>query len=193
MTASDAADTGALPGPVRLRISHIGLYVRDLALMEDFYTRVLGFTVTDRGVVRGHRIVFTSWDARDHHQIVLVEGRPQELGFNHVNQISFQVPDLEAVQKTWRRVKDEPGVSDIQGISHGNACSVYFRDPEGNRLEVYCDSDWYVEQPCILPLDLARPTEELRREIDAYCRTAPGFRPIAEYRADMEAKIGRHH
>jgi catechol 2,3-dioxygenase len=35
--------------PVPLSMSHIGLYVYDLPKMEDFYTRVLGFTVTDRG------------------------------------------------------------------------------------------------------------------------------------------------
>jgi len=29
--------------------SHLGLYVRELAAMEDFYGRVMGFTVTDRG------------------------------------------------------------------------------------------------------------------------------------------------
>ncbi|MCD6041260.1 MAG: hypothetical protein K0R40_863, partial [Burkholderiales bacterium] len=28
---------------------HMGIYVADLARMEDFYTRVLGFAVTDRG------------------------------------------------------------------------------------------------------------------------------------------------
>ena len=37
---------------VPLSMSHIGLYVHDLPTMEDFYTRVLGFTVTDRGKVR---------------------------------------------------------------------------------------------------------------------------------------------
>ena len=45
-------------------MSHIGLYVHDVPKMEDFYTRVLGFTVTDRGKVRGADIVFTSWDPR---------------------------------------------------------------------------------------------------------------------------------
>ena len=29
--------------------SHVGIYVRDIAKMEDFYRRVMGFIVTDRG------------------------------------------------------------------------------------------------------------------------------------------------
>ncbi len=33
----------------RLSFSHMGIFVTDVARMQDFYTRVLGFTVTDRG------------------------------------------------------------------------------------------------------------------------------------------------
>lgn len=29
--------------------SHFGMFVTDIALLEDFYTRILDFTVTDRG------------------------------------------------------------------------------------------------------------------------------------------------
>src|SRR6202142_4737302 len=93
---------------VPLSMSHIGLYVHDLPRMEDFYTRVLGFTVTDRGKVRDADIVFTSWDPKDHHQVALVTGRPKDLGFNHVNQISFRVAAVEDLQEIWQRVKDEP-------------------------------------------------------------------------------------
>ena len=32
----------------RLSFSHMGIYAADLGRMEDFYTRVLGFAVTDR-------------------------------------------------------------------------------------------------------------------------------------------------
>src|SRR5262245_5031554 len=83
---------------VPLSMSHIGLYVRDLAIMEDFYTRVLGFTVTDRGKARGADIVFTSWSPRDHHQVALVAGRPKDDSFNHINQISFRVASVEDLQ-----------------------------------------------------------------------------------------------
>src|SRR5438477_1188676 len=94
---------------VPLSMSHIGIYVHDVPKMEDFYTRVLGFTVTDRGKVRGADIVFTSWDSKDHHQVILVAGRPKELAYNHINQMSFRVASVEALQTVWRNVKDEPG------------------------------------------------------------------------------------
>jgi catechol 2,3-dioxygenase len=174
---------------VPLSMSHIGFYVYDLPKMEDFYTRVLGFTVTDRGKVRGADIVFTSWDPKDHHQVALVSGRPKDLDFNHVNQISFRVVALEDLQEIWRCVKDESDVTDMRPMDHGNAWSLYFRDPEGNRLEIFCDTDWYIEQPCVEDLDLSQPADNIRAKSHAFCRSAPGFRPIAEYQAELAKKM----
>jgi catechol-2,3-dioxygenase len=176
---------------VPLSMSHIGIYVHDVPKMEDFYTRVLGFTVTDRGKVRGNDIVFTSWDAKDHHQVILVAGRPKELAYNHINQISFRVASVEDLQAVWRNVKDEPEVTDLRGMDHGNAWSLYFRDPEGNRLEIFCDTQWYIEQPCLEDLDLSMPADQIRAKSDAFCRTAKGFRPIGEYQAEVAKKIAR--
>ena len=46
--------------------------------MEGFYTRLLGFTVTDRGQLQGAAgpvsLVFLSRDPDEHHQIVLATG-----------------------------------------------------------------------------------------------------------------------
>jgi catechol 2,3-dioxygenase len=175
---------------VPLSMSHIGLYVYDLPRMEEFYTRALGFTVTDRGKVRGADIVFTSWDPKDHHQVALVSGRPKELAYNHINQISFRVASVEDLQAVWKRVKSEADVTDMRAMDHGNAWSLYFRDPEGNRLEVFCDTRWYVDQPCIEDLDLSLPADQIRAKSDAFCRSAPGFKPIQEYQAEIAAKIG---
>lgn len=175
---------------VPLSMSHIGLYVYDLPRMEEFYTRALGFTVTDRGKVRGADIVFTSWDPKDHHQVALVSGRPKDLAYNHINQISFRVASVEDLQTVWKRVKSEADVTDMRAMDHGNAWSLYFRDPEGNRLEVFCDTRWYVDQPCIEDLDLSLPADQIRAKSDAFCRSAPGFKPIEEYQAQIAAKIG---
>lgn len=180
------------PPPVKLAFSHIGLFVSDLPRMEAFYTGVLGFTVTDRGKVRGADIVFTSWDEAEHHQVALVAGRPEDVPFNPINQISFRVASIEEIQAVWRRVKDEPGVHDLRPINHGNAWALYFRDPEGNRLEIFADSDWYVSQPCVEELDLSRDAADIRAASEVFCRGAEGFMPIAQWRADIAERIRRH-
>jgi catechol 2,3-dioxygenase len=190
--AETMSSAGTKPAAPRLAFSHIGIHCHNLPRMVDFYTRVLGFTETDRGVVRGLDIVFTSWDPKDHHQVALVSGRPDTTSYNHINQMSFRVPTLEQVQAVWSRVKDEIGVGDQRGVNHGNAFAYYFRDPEGNRIEIFCDTPWYISQPCIEALDLSRPASELIKEAEAFCRTQPGFRPVEEWRAEVERKIDAH-
>ena len=55
-------------------LGHVGLYVRDLARMRDFYTRVLGLEVTDESAER--RMVFlSSRPAEEHHEVLLIERR----------------------------------------------------------------------------------------------------------------------
>ena len=111
------------------RLSHVGLYVRDVPKMIDFYTQVLGFVVSD-GAEDG-RITFLSRNPSDHHQVVLVRGRQTEDEIPMVQQVSFNVGTLPQVQKAFRKVRDA-GCEGIRPICHGNAWSVYFQDPEGN-------------------------------------------------------------
>jgi catechol-2,3-dioxygenase len=182
----------ALPGQaakVKLRFSHAGFFVHDLPKMIEFYTGALGFTLTERGIYRGSEIVFLSWDPNEHHQIVLVSGRSSPLEFNHLNQLSFRVASVEELQTVWRSVKDQPELRDGRAIDHGNAWSYYFRDPEGNRIEIFCDTDWHVSQPCDEPLDLSLPPAEIRRRSETFCRQAPGFQPIGAFRNAMAVKI----
>src|SRR5688500_18086081 len=87
--------------------SHMGMFAADIARMEDFYTRVLGFAVTDRGKLGSINLVFLSRDSREHHQIVLASGRPQGLPFNPINQISFRMADFSGLREMHRRLVDE--------------------------------------------------------------------------------------
>jgi catechol-2,3-dioxygenase len=173
-----------------VQFSHVGLFVRDLERMERFYTGFLGFVTSDRGNLGEARLVFLSRDPRDHHQIVLVSGRPEEARFSVVNQVSLRVEGLAAL----RYFKDHAaahGASDVQPVSHGNALSVYLRDPELNRVELFMDTPWYVTQPLREPLDLSLPDEELWRRAEAQARRLPGFRPLAEWQREFAERLRR--
>ena len=166
-----------MPKPKTLRFSHVGLFVMDLEKMVDFYSRVLGFTITDRGKLPTGEIAFLSRDPKEHHQIALVTGRPEGLPNLIVNQISFRLDSLEELQEFYRTL-DKDEVSDIHPINHGVAWALYFRDPEGNRLELFVDTDCYIHQPCRDPLDLNRPADVIRAETKASCKTQPGYKPL---------------
>ena len=172
--------------------SHMGIFVADLARMEDFYTRLMGFTVTDRGDLetpRGHvYIVFLSRDPREHHQVILATGRPGTLPFNPINQISFRMAEFAGLREMHRRLADEK-VKELYAVSHGNALSVYFLDPEGNRLELFVDTPWYVQQPLRIPMDMSLSDAELWAWAEREARKLPGFQPVEEWRAGIRRRM----
>lgn len=176
-----------------LSFSHMGLYVRDLPRMEDFYSRVLEFTVTDRGQLPGPTglidLVFFSRDPDEHHQIVLAGGRPEAEHFNIVNQVSFRADSLATLRRMHARLEAE-GCAQIRPVTHGNAVSIYALDPEGTRLELFIDLPWYVLQPQRVPVDFALSDEALMAHLEAHARTLPGFQPRAQWRAEMARRMG---
>jgi catechol-2,3-dioxygenase len=168
--------------------SHMGIFVTDPSRMEDFYTRVLGFAVTDRGMLGLVSLIFLSRDAREHHQIVLAAGRPAEAGFNPINQISFRMADFAGLREMHRRLEEEE-VRELSPASHGNALSLYFKDPEGNRVELFVDTPWYVEQPVRVPIDMKLSDAEIWAWAERDARSRPGFMPVEEWRAEMRKKL----
>ena len=170
--------------------SHLGIHVTDLARMEDFYTRVLGLLVADRGALPGGpTLLFLSRDPDEHHQIVLVTGRPPGAAYNVVNQISFKLPTLADLQTMYARVRDE-GIKEFRVVTHGNAWSVYFADPEGNRVEFFVDTPWHTPQPFAEPFDVEAPVETILAQTEALCRSRPGFMSRGEWRQGQIQRMG---
>lgn len=179
-----------------LMFSHFGFTVSDLEKMEDFYTRIMGFTVTDRGELAGMTLVFLSRDPMDHHQVVLITGRPDNIPKNPIapefgpviNQISFRVGNLKDLKALHKVLVDENVPITLIG-SHGVSWSVYCEDPDGNMIELFVDTDWYFPQPYLLPLDLSKSDEEIYAETEKMCREQPGFQTYNNWRAEIAGKM----
>ncbi|OLC35695.1 MAG: hypothetical protein AUH81_09610 [Candidatus Rokubacteria bacterium 13_1_40CM_4_69_5] len=163
-------------------LSHFGIHVTDIERMQDFYTRVMGLLVMDRGTLRdGPTLVFLSRDPDQHHQMVLVTGRPPGIDYNVVNQISFKLATLADLKAMHARVREE-GIKEFRIVTHGNAWSVYFADPEGNRVELFVDTPWHTPQPFAEPFDIGAPVETIVAQTEAICRSRPGFVSRVEWR-----------
>jgi len=169
-----------------MTFGHIGLNVVEMEPMVEFYTRIMGFRLTDRGRgSRGGELAFLSRDPEEHHQIVLAEGRPPG-NVSTVNQMSFRVQDFGEVRAMYERLV-EAGVEGIAPIDHGAALSVYFPDPEGNRVEVYWATPWYIQQPHAKPIDFARTDEEILAACEAKCKADPTYQPMDSWKKTFAA------
>ena len=124
------------------RIGHVVLNVRDLAVSEKFYTDVLGFQVS---LKRGNGTFLTC--GKIHHDLALFQAPEDaapagDLGLNH---IAVQIENLDELKEVHRRLKS-CGAHIDHLTDHGMTKSVYFRDPDGNRIEYFFNTTETAEE-----------------------------------------------
>ena len=188
---SRSAPSSPSSGPAELKFSHMGIFATNPEALGSFYEEVLGFTRTDKGEMPGPggklmELVFLSRDPEEHHQIVMVSGRPADLAFNVVNQISLSTTSLGEVKQMYALLKERQDITELLTVTHGNgaalppdppthacrhphkpygcagaAISLYFKDPEGNRVEIFVNSPYYCIQPMRSPIDLEQSDEQV--------------------------------
>ena len=139
------------------RLGHIVLSVRDAARSRDFYTRTLGLKVAHES--KG--MVFLSF-GREHHDLALFQlatGETPDATQPGVHHMAWQLGSFEELRLAYQELR-AIGVPVESTIEHNVTRSVYFRDPDGNRVELYCDmvADGFetmkVVGPRSAPLDL---------------------------------------
>lgn len=158
-------------------LGHTGFWVDDLETMRDFYSRVLGLTVTDEDEELGI-VFFSSCPDEEHHEFVLQRGRTAPPGAKLTHQVSWRVDSLETIIDFHRRFRAE-GIEVQQEVTHGNAIGIYFFDPEGNRNEVYLRIDRDVRQPFRKTIDLDLPPEEIFAEVERLLtQGGPAYQPV---------------
>ncbi|MEM9561739.1 MAG: VOC family protein [Actinomycetota bacterium] len=176
--------------PPSLRLSHTTMTVEDLDVMLDFYCKVLGFRVTNRGTVGDDSdMAFISQDASEHHQIVFVTGL--DAGDHHFvmsDHLAFRTGSLDDLRAIAAKL-DEAGVDVVIPIDHGNAWALYFNDPEGNGLECFVDSPFHVAQPFAGRLDLSATDDEVTAATRAQIEELPEFAPMSDWRSAFEARL----
>jgi catechol 2,3-dioxygenase len=135
----------AYVAPAETRIGHVHLKVSDLDRAVRFYRDVLGFEITQR---YGDQAAFLSAGGYHHHiGLNTWESRggaspaPGTTGLYHT---AFLYPSRAALGAALRQVI-EANVPIDGAADHGVSEAVYFRDPDGNGIEIYRDrppADW---------------------------------------------------
>lgn len=164
--------------------SHVGIFVKDIARMTQFYRQALQLFITDKGVIGGKDIVFLSQDPEEHHQLALVSGRPEDVTFSVINQISLRVQDLSALRNYYESLKTA-GAERMDPSTHGNSVSVYSFDPEGNRIEVFMDTEWYCDQPLKAAIDFTQNDASIMQQVKEIAQASPKFMPRSEWVKQM--------
>ncbi len=136
-----------------MRLDHFNCQVPDVQAEHEFYTRHLGFRLTEYTESEDDPPrLWASWLTRKHtvHDLALMNGVGPRL-----HHAGFAVPDAHAILRACdvlagaqrgEAIERGPG---RHGLS--NAMFVYLRDPDGNRLELYT-GDYLTADPDAEPI-----------------------------------------
>jgi len=133
-TGKLSSDRGRIP-PIRL--AHIVRRTSRLEEMVDWYRTVLGAEVVHADAM----LAFLTYDD-EHHRIAIAripgleEQPPLAAGTDHV---AFTYADLGDLLYTYERLKSA-GIEPCWAINHGPTTSLYYKDPDGNKIELQVDN-----------------------------------------------------
>ncbi|MBC7577033.1 MAG: VOC family protein [Tardiphaga sp.] len=125
------------------QLHHVTLKTTRLADMIAWY-----------GIVTGMNVHFQfpggAWlsnDAANHRLALLtspvISDDPAKLAHTGLHHTAFEFADLDALLDTYGRLRED-GIAPHMSLDHGMTLSIYYVDPDGNSVELQCDTfgDW---------------------------------------------------
>jgi catechol 2,3-dioxygenase len=121
-------------------IGHVVLNVTDVERSTKFYRDVVGFQVS-RFRPDGNAAFLTCGIV--HHNLALfkapADARPAQKGAIGLNHFAFKVENYQVLQEAHKRLIEANATID-HIVDHGMTRSVYFLDPDGIEMELFCDT-----------------------------------------------------
>lgn len=118
------------------KFGHVVLRTTDLPRLRDWYLMVLQARIA----YRNEQVSFLTYD-EEHHRVGIVQlpglatSTAPSPGLEHA---SFTYAGLGELLATYRRLK-AAGIEPFWTINHGPTISMYYRDPDGNKVELQVD------------------------------------------------------
>jgi catechol 2,3-dioxygenase-like lactoylglutathione lyase family enzyme len=173
-------------------LHHVNIKTNRQREMIDWYERVIG----SQRVFKRHDIAFISNDAANHRialaslrNYVEPDERESHIGMHHTG---FEYRSMDELLLNYVRLKRE-GIMPVRCLDHGMTTSFYYRDPDGNRVELQCDNwDNWLQSTTFMREDPRFLEDPIGREVDPpkliEARRA-GLSPwevhVAAYRGDL--------
>lgn len=183
------------------RFAHFVLRTGQFEQMAQWYTTVLAA----RTVFRDDRLCFLSYDD-EHHRLALINVpglKPREPDSAGTDHVAYTYRDLGDLLGTYRRLKQH-GILPHWPINHGVTTSMYYRDPDNNRVELQIDNfqtpaelDGYFHSRAFAdnPVGVTYDPEQLCRDYEAGVPMADLLRiaPLPEGKTPWDMiSSGRH-
>ncbi|TDZ33121.1 Biphenyl-2,3-diol 1,2-dioxygenase 2 [Colletotrichum spinosum] len=118
-------------------LAHIVLRSKDKARLVEFYTRFLDAEV----VCTNELITFLTWD-HEHHRLAILNDPtavPREENTVGMDHFALTFDSLGDLVQSYRARKGM-GIEPIYCVNHGVSTSMYYRDPDGNKIETSVDA-----------------------------------------------------
>jgi len=120
-------------------IGHVLVRVLDVERSKKFYSSILGFEVMEEDPEHGGVFMALEGQAHTLDLFPVKDGEgaePETPGRVGVHHVAFRVDSDEALRQAYWSL-EEHGVTVVRAIDHVSQRSIYFDDPDGNRLEIY--------------------------------------------------------
>jgi catechol 2,3-dioxygenase-like lactoylglutathione lyase family enzyme len=169
------------------KIGHVVLRASNLQRSIDFYTRVLGFKISDvypEEMVPGG-MVFMRCNA-DHHGLALVGGLAPPAQQRELHHLAFEVGTLDEVFRARKYLREHGAKIVFEGRRRAGAqIAVEFLDPDGHNLEIYWGLDQIGTEGTVRPQEQWRWAHTLE---EAVANPPPGQIAVVQDASLLERK-----
>lgn len=129
---------------IKPALHHVTIKTSRLQDMVDWYGKVVGVTVTFQDANNA----WTTNDGANHRVAFLsvpeLGDDPDKVRHNGMHHSAFEYDSFDDLMTSYARMRDEEGITPAFSLHHGLTISIYYRDPEGNYVELQSDDfgDW---------------------------------------------------